>query len=546
MSRVVLCAAVLAALTTAPWSFAQGNRRRAERSEPSVQLPTNPRLWYNSSPLSMESLKGKGVVFYFFEETCPVCSEGWRDVQRLVEQHQDQPILFVAVNSGTSSREVQQYLRRNRVSIPVIHDPTRQFENALGVPQLALGGVTYQLRYVAGDGSSGQAQGLGPAAFANAIRSASKGAEWRVDPAGLPRSLMGPWRSIELGDFDAAARAVNKAADSSNEDVKAGAEKLLEAIKEEASRRGADRQRLARVGRQVAGVQGLRIGRQPLRRIRPAAGRVLQGEGQRAGPRQSRQGRGRGRQAAGPGGRQGLGVEAQACRVALPRDRGRHARRRDARVDGSLRERPRRANEHRRDRGSGAAAWLLFGGSRAARLRPGPRSRGSEHVEDEVVAAVELARARVVVVPALVVDRDPHLGRVPVVEAVGRAVVLAAPVVLGVVHVRVVVEAVPVGVGVGAAERAAVRVLGLGAVGERRQRARPSPRRRTVACGSSCSPPEATARVRRSRDCGRRAPRAAPSKDGIGRPGQPALREKPAPAAQPTAGRPATHRGPKP
>ncbi len=34
-----------------------------------LQLPTNPRAWINSPAVSLETLRGKGVVFYFFEET---------------------------------------------------------------------------------------------------------------------------------------------------------------------------------------------------------------------------------------------------------------------------------------------------------------------------------------------------------------------------------------------------------------------------------------------------------------------------------------------
>lgn len=31
-------------------------------------LPANPRAWFNSAPMSLEMLRGKGVVLYFFEE----------------------------------------------------------------------------------------------------------------------------------------------------------------------------------------------------------------------------------------------------------------------------------------------------------------------------------------------------------------------------------------------------------------------------------------------------------------------------------------------
>ena len=33
-----------------------------------LDLPQDPRAWINSGPVSLETMKGKGVVFYFFEE----------------------------------------------------------------------------------------------------------------------------------------------------------------------------------------------------------------------------------------------------------------------------------------------------------------------------------------------------------------------------------------------------------------------------------------------------------------------------------------------
>lgn len=65
-------------------------------------------------------------------------------------------------------------------------------------------------------------------------------------------------------------------------------------------------------------------------------------------------------------------------------------------------------------------------------------------VRDEVVAPVVAAWCWIVVMPSLVVDRDPHLSWIAIVQAVGTAVVLVAPVVLWVRYVRVVIEAVEV------------------------------------------------------------------------------------------------------
>ena len=33
------------------------------------QMPTDPSVWLNSTPITSELLEGKGAVLYFFEET---------------------------------------------------------------------------------------------------------------------------------------------------------------------------------------------------------------------------------------------------------------------------------------------------------------------------------------------------------------------------------------------------------------------------------------------------------------------------------------------
>ncbi len=33
-----------------------------------LQLPQDSRLWFNVKPVTLDALKGKGVVLYFFEE----------------------------------------------------------------------------------------------------------------------------------------------------------------------------------------------------------------------------------------------------------------------------------------------------------------------------------------------------------------------------------------------------------------------------------------------------------------------------------------------
>jgi hypothetical protein len=230
--QVALDQVALAILTVAIAyaSSAAAQSPDANLAEPSLRLPTDPRLWHNSAPLTLESLKGKGVVFYFFEEESPRLAANWPNMLGLSKQYEGKPLLFIAVSSGTDPRVLKRYLGQYRVAWPVIHDYDRSLEMAMGVPKLTLGGEEFAFRYIAGDGSKGQGQG---ADVAGTAESALAGAAWRVDPAVVPEKLKGAWRAVELGGFAAAARPLAQAADSKDEELKAGAEKLLAAVEEE-------------------------------------------------------------------------------------------------------------------------------------------------------------------------------------------------------------------------------------------------------------------------------------------------------------------------
>lgn len=224
----VAIATMVAVIAYASPTAAQSTN--ANGQEPSVRLPTDPRLWHNSPPLTLESLKGKGVVFYFFEEQSQRIGANWPNMQGLSKQYEGKPVLFVAVSSGTDPRVLKRYLGQYRIAWPVIHDFDRKLEMAMGVPSLTPGGEEFAFRYVSGDGKMGR--GIGADA-AGTAESALKGAAWRVDPAAVPAKLRAAWRAVELGDFASAAKPLTQAAESKDADLKAGADKLLEAVKAE-------------------------------------------------------------------------------------------------------------------------------------------------------------------------------------------------------------------------------------------------------------------------------------------------------------------------
>src|SRR3954453_19923221 len=75
-------------------------------------LPARADQWINSAPLTYESLRGKGAILYYFEETCPTVMSQWPAMKKLYADNADKPVMFIGVNSGTSRSDLQAYLKR--------------------------------------------------------------------------------------------------------------------------------------------------------------------------------------------------------------------------------------------------------------------------------------------------------------------------------------------------------------------------------------------------------------------------------------------------
>ena len=141
----------------------------------------------------------------------------------------DKPIVFIAVNSGTTPAEVAAYAKAQKITWPIIVDTKREFEKNAGVSPLSLRNIK-QCSYIAADGT------LRVGNWANirqTAESALQGASWRIEPSLVPDSLRRAHRAIEWGKFSVAAVAISKALKSSQADEKAAATKLNAAVMEE-------------------------------------------------------------------------------------------------------------------------------------------------------------------------------------------------------------------------------------------------------------------------------------------------------------------------
>ena len=97
----ILLGLILVVLASASLGLTPAAAQQSAGDESSEQLlPANPAMWLNSPPLTAETLKGKGVVLWFYEEQCPSCRKKWPDMYAVAKKFEGEPVVFIAVNSG--------------------------------------------------------------------------------------------------------------------------------------------------------------------------------------------------------------------------------------------------------------------------------------------------------------------------------------------------------------------------------------------------------------------------------------------------------------
>ncbi|MCO6046822.1 TlpA family protein disulfide reductase [Aeoliella sp. ICT_H6.2] len=228
------CAAVLALCLGALPVGVQGQQPATTASSPAssaassklADLPTSPDQWLNSGPLSLDSLQGKGIVFYYFEEQCPTCEGRWPDILEVAERHRDEPVVFVAVNSGNSPDQIRGYLKRNNIDWPVIVDTDRSFEESSLGMTISLQNI-YQARMLTAKGTW---KGANPDELDNAATTASEGGSWLVDPTSMPEDLRRAWHEVEISNYGSASRAIMRAGREGDGPTKVAAKQLFDVV----------------------------------------------------------------------------------------------------------------------------------------------------------------------------------------------------------------------------------------------------------------------------------------------------------------------------
>ncbi len=190
------------------------------------ELPRDPAAWINSGPVSIDAMRGKAIVLYFFERRCPTCRKAWPSILESVRENQAKPVLLIAVSSGSARNVVAKYVNENNITVPVIVDFDRSFEKAAGVGEVSLSNIQ-QTRMVDPEGKLKRA---GARDIAGALSFAAEQASWNVDPTNMPPELMPTWMLIEFGNFAPAAKMMAQFSRSRKTEVKAAAQVLQDYI----------------------------------------------------------------------------------------------------------------------------------------------------------------------------------------------------------------------------------------------------------------------------------------------------------------------------
>jgi len=189
-------------------------------------LPSDPEQWINGGPLTYDRLQGKGVVLWYFEETCPKCAGKWPAMLEMAEQYADQPVLFVAVNSGTDRRKLLSYVRKHDIGWPVLVDSDRSFEQSSGVPKISLQNI-YTMRIVTPEGKFTYGYWSD---WTKSLNIALDGAAWKVKYDRLHPSMHAAVHALEFGFYRPVAVAIAKGLEDDSPEVRQAAELVRDQV----------------------------------------------------------------------------------------------------------------------------------------------------------------------------------------------------------------------------------------------------------------------------------------------------------------------------
>jgi thiol-disulfide isomerase/thioredoxin len=228
-AATIRCAATSAAVI-ALGAFATPARAEKEAAD----FP--PGVFTDGAHYDLHGLRGKVVVLFFFEESCPTCRGTIPQRNKLVEQYKDKPVKFIAIDPGHPLNDSIAYTKETKLVMPVYPDPLRVMEGRWG-EHISLRNI-YQFKVIDAEGNVA-AQSLEdiPAIVAKAT--------WKYRNKGYNAKLNPAIDAFEWNQYVAGMRMLKPLLKDRNKAVVDDAQKLLADIKTEVEQWKADADKAA-------------------------------------------------------------------------------------------------------------------------------------------------------------------------------------------------------------------------------------------------------------------------------------------------------------
>lgn len=193
------------------------------------ELPGSWQDWLNTPPITSQHVRGKGLVLWFFEEGCPRCRARWPELYQIARRYEDSPVLFIAVNSGTSRAELSRYLQDVKCDWPVLCDVNRRFEKACAVPEISLNNIM-QCFIVTPNGKLQQSRWDD---VEGAARQAAQSARWNLERGQVSAPMLKVLKYVEFGNYPRAIEQLKQ--DYQKPERQASAKFLVDMVKSRAA-----------------------------------------------------------------------------------------------------------------------------------------------------------------------------------------------------------------------------------------------------------------------------------------------------------------------
>jgi len=184
--------------------------------------------WVNSKGLSLDRLKGKIVVVFFFEEECPRCLAGIPGRNALRRSYADKPVVFMAVNSGNPRSVVEEYAKSNKMEWPIFVDEQRETEKPFGF-KISLQNI-YQWYLIDPEGKLHHA-GFDEKSIAAAVDGYLPQAKMLFDGIAVPEKLKPLARELEMGQYDPNVAELASLAQKGPKDLQPAAQSMYDKFK---------------------------------------------------------------------------------------------------------------------------------------------------------------------------------------------------------------------------------------------------------------------------------------------------------------------------